>query len=84
MKTLSHIEEPKTVRDVQSLVGKVAALSRFISKMFDRCKPFFHCIKQSSVLELGEEQSEALKGLKRYLRTAPIILALNEEEDLFV
>ena len=41
MKTLSEIEEPRTIRDVQSLIAKVAALSRFILKIFDRCKPFF-------------------------------------------
>ena len=64
MKTLSQIEEPKTLRDVQSLVRKVAMLSRFISKMSDRCKPFFRFIKQSSTLEWGEEHSEALEGLK--------------------
>ena len=45
VKSLSSIQEPKTVRDVQSLAGKIAALGRFISKMSDRCKPFFHCIK---------------------------------------
>ena len=45
VKSLSAIQEPKTVRDVQSLAGKIAALGRFISKMSDRCKPFFQCIK---------------------------------------
>ena len=51
VKSLSAIQEPKTVRDVQSLAGKIAALGRFISKMSDRCKPFFQCIKQSASLE---------------------------------
>ena len=59
VKSLSVIQEPKTVRDVQSLAGKIAALGRFISKMSDRCKPFFQCIKQSATLEWGEEQSRA-------------------------
>ena len=45
VKILSEIEEPKTVRDVQSLAGKIATLGRFISKMSDHCKPFFQCIK---------------------------------------
>lgn len=72
------------MKDVQSLARKVAALSQFISKMSNRCKPFFRCIKQSSTLEWGEEQSEALKGLKRYLSIAPILSAPNEEEDLFL
>ena len=52
--------------------------------MSNRCKPFFRCIKQSLTLELREEQSEALKGLKRYLSTVPILSSLNEEEDLLL
>ena len=84
VKTFSQIEESKTVRDVQSHTGKVATLSRFNSKMSDRCKLLFHYIKQSSTLEWRKEQSKALRGLKRYLSTALILSAPNEEEDLFL
>ena len=52
--------------------------------MSDRCKTFFHIIKQSSNLEWGEEHSKALRGLKRYLSTAPILSASNEKEDFFL
>ena len=45
IKMLLDIEEPRTVRDVQSLAGKITSLGRFISKMLDHCKPFFQCIK---------------------------------------
>ena len=57
VKVLSKIEEPRTVRDVQSLAGKITTLGRFISKMLDLCKSFFQCIKQLASLEWGEEQS---------------------------
>ncbi|XP_020420718.1 uncharacterized protein LOC109949474 [Prunus persica] len=36
---------PKTVKDIQSLTGRVAALTRFISKATDRCAPFFKALK---------------------------------------
>ena len=67
LQTLSGIPEPRTVKDVQSLTGKVAALSRFISKMSDKCKPFFDSIKQSGPLVWGETQNQALKTIKRYI-----------------
>ena len=51
VKTFLQIEELKIVKDVQILAGNVAALSQFISKMSDRCKPFFRCIKQASTLD---------------------------------
>ena len=35
VKTLSEIEEPRTVSNMQSLAEKIAALGRFISKMYD-------------------------------------------------
>ncbi|XP_059650257.1 uncharacterized protein LOC132296026 [Cornus florida] len=36
---------PKTIKEVQALTGRIAALSRFISKLSDRCKPFFDTIR---------------------------------------
>ncbi len=33
---------------------------------------------------MGEEQSKALRELKKYLSAAPILSAPNEEEDLFL
>ena len=84
MKSLSEIEEPKTVRDIRSITGKIATLGRFISKMSDRCKPFFQCINKSASLEWGEKQSQAFKELKDYLNTEPILSAPEDGEDLFL
>ncbi|KAI5323170.1 hypothetical protein L3X38_032242 [Prunus dulcis] len=36
---------PNTVKDIQSLTGRVATLTRFISKATDRCAPFFKALK---------------------------------------
>ncbi|CAL9004513.1 unnamed protein product [Prunus brigantina] len=38
---------PKKVKDIQSLIGRVAALTRFIFKATDRCAPFFKALKGS-------------------------------------
>ncbi|CAL8085216.1 unnamed protein product [Prunus armeniaca] len=38
---------PKTVKDIQSLTGHVAALTKFISKATDRCAPFFKALQGS-------------------------------------
>ena len=37
----------KTVKEVQSLNGKVAALNRFILRVTYKCLPFFHTLKKS-------------------------------------
>lgn len=84
VKSLSEIEELRTVQDVQSIAGKIAALGRFISKMSDRCKPFFQSIRQLAYLEWGVEQSKAFKELKNYLSTIPILSTLEDGKDLFL
>ena len=53
VKSLSKIEELRTVQDVQSLAQKIAALGRFISKMSYCCKLFFQSIEQLAYLEWG-------------------------------
>ena len=41
VRAILELEPPRTVKAVQSLNGKVAALNRFVSKATDKCLPFF-------------------------------------------
>ena len=36
----------RTVKEVQKLTRRIAALNRFISKVTDKCLPFFKTLKQ--------------------------------------
>ena len=37
----------KTIKEVQGLNGKVAALNKFVSRATDKCLPFFCTLKKS-------------------------------------
>ena len=41
-----ELAPPKTVKEVQSLNGKIVALNRFVSRVTDKCLPFFHTLKR--------------------------------------
>ncbi|GKU97775.1 hypothetical protein SLEP1_g10867 [Rubroshorea leprosula] len=45
---IADMEPPKSVKDIQRLTGKVAALHRFISKSADKCLPFFKIMRSAS------------------------------------
>ncbi|CAL9019108.1 unnamed protein product [Prunus brigantina] len=45
IKALLNMTSLRTLKEVQSLTGHVAALNRFISRATDRCQPFFQAIK---------------------------------------
>ena len=47
VRAILELEPLRTVKAVQSLNGKVAALNRFVSKATDKCLPFFRVLKKS-------------------------------------
>ena len=44
---IMEMTPPTSIKEVQSLNGKVAALNRFISRVTDKCLPFFYTLKKS-------------------------------------
>ena len=41
IKAMLDMLPPSNIKDIQRLIGRVAALSRFMSKANDNCQPFF-------------------------------------------
>ena len=38
---------PKSIKEVQSLNGRLAAFNRFVSRAMDKCLPFFKMLKKA-------------------------------------
>ncbi|CAL9018474.1 unnamed protein product, partial [Prunus brigantina] len=56
------------------LTGRVAALTRFISKATDRCVPFFKALKGGKHhITWSPECDEAFQNLKNYMSKAPLL-----------
>ena len=49
VRAILEMSSPKTIKEVQSLIGRVAALNRFVSKAIDKCIPFFKTLKRAFV-----------------------------------
>lgn len=43
---ITEMKSPRTLKEVQSLTGKLVALNRFISKAIDKYRVFFKVIKK--------------------------------------
>ena len=46
IRAIVELEPPMTVKEVQSLNGKIAALNRFVSRGTDRCISFFCTLRR--------------------------------------
>ena len=47
VQAIINMESPRTVKEVQKLIGRIAALNRFVSRATDKCLPFFKTLKQA-------------------------------------
>jgi len=66
-------KSPISIKDVQRLVGKVVALSRFIPKMAENIKPILSLLKKASRFKWDEECEDVFTRLKTFLASPPVI-----------
>ena len=82
VRAILELEPPRTVKAVQSLNGKVAALNRFVSKATDKCLPFFRVLRKS--FEWTDECQKAFDDLKKYLSSPPLLSLSMPGEELYL
>ena len=82
VKTILEMSSPKTIKEVQYLTGRVAALNRFVFKVTVKCLPFFETLKQ--VFFWTDECETTFQDLKCYLSNPPLLSSSKKGEDLFL
>ena len=82
VKAILDMASPKTVKEVQKLTRRIAALNRFIFKAIDKCLPFFKTLKQA--FYWTDECETTFQELKRYLSNPPLLSLSKEGESLYL
>ncbi|XP_068461636.1 uncharacterized protein [Phaseolus vulgaris] len=67
------MRSPATVKEVQQLTGRMAALSRFVSASGERGHPYFQCLKRNNRFVWTKECEEAFVKLKEYLASPSVL-----------
>ena len=80
VQAIINMASPKTIKEVQKLTRRIAALNRFVSRLTDKCLPFFKTLKQA--FAWTEEYEATFQELKRYLSNPPLLSPSKEGENL--
>src|SRR3954453_21290044 len=71
---------PSNLKHIQQLVGRVAALSRFIARLGEKALPFYALMRKPGKFEWTAEAQIAFDRLKQVLSTSPILVTPHERE----
>ena len=80
VQAIINMASPKTVKEVQKLTGRIAAINRFVSRATDKCLPFFKTLTPAFMWT--DECEAAFQELKRYLSNPPLLSPSKERESL--
>ena len=78
IKAVLEMRPPSNTKEIQDLIGRISALSRFLSKSSDKCQPFFQILKKAFHWDAHCE--EAFSTLKTYLSFPPIMVSPSKGE----
>jgi hypothetical protein len=84
IKEILNISRPKDLKDVHRLIGCVAAVSRFISRLGKKALPLYKLMKKSDEFVWTNEADAALKDLKKVLSTTPVLAAPEDQEPMLL
>ena len=67
------MKEPTNLRGVQQLAERLAALSRFISRLGEKALPFYKLLKKTGKFEWTKETTTAFAALKKTLSSKKVL-----------
>ncbi|GJZ28306.1 reverse transcriptase domain-containing protein [Tanacetum coccineum] len=86
-KAVIQLPSPRTMKEVQSLNGKLAGLNRFLSKSADKSLPLFKTLKKCAKkgdFRWTTEAEEAFTQLKQHIAALPTLVAPRPGEELIM
>ena len=84
IKAITSLSKPACVNDVQRLARRIAALSRFISRLGEKAMPLYQLMKNTDNFVWSDAADEAFEALKKQLAEPPVLAAPIDKEPLLL
>src|SRR3954467_9781076 len=84
VQAIARMQEPTDIKGVQQLTGRLAALSRFISRLGACTLPFYQLLRKGEKFEWTEEACKSFAELKKTLSIPSILAVPKEGEKMYL
>ena len=65
IKAIASLAKPACINDVQRLAGRIAALSRFLSRLGEKALPLYQMMKKTDHFVWSDAVNQAFEDLKK-------------------
>lgn len=84
IKAIQDMPEPRNIKNMQCLAGRIASLGQFLSRVGENGLALYHILKTASNFECTKEASVVFQELKAYLSSPPLFVIPLENEHLYL
>ena len=84
VRAILEMPPPKSVKDIQKLTRRIAALHRFISRAADKCLPFFKILRHAARFTWDDKCNDTFQALKEYMVSPPQLVSPTPGEILYI
>jgi hypothetical protein len=84
VEAIEKLQPSRTWREIQKLVGMMAALSWFISKLGEHGMPFYKLLRKADGFQWDDQATAAFNQLKQYLKSLPTLVSPWPEDILLL
>jgi len=83
-KAIIEMRSPTTVKEVQRLIGRLTAISRFLPKLAEQTQPIIQLLKKSTRFTWTDDCEQIFQKLKTTLTSPPILHKPDTHQPLLV
>ncbi|KAL0436085.1 UNVERIFIED_CONTAM: hypothetical protein Sradi_0316400 [Sesamum radiatum] len=84
IKAIIDMKAPTCLNEAQRLIGRIAALNRFIFKSAEKSLPFFKTLRKVKIFKWGTPCQLAFEELKAYLARLLLLVKPSPRETLYL
>jgi len=82
--TIIEMQSPNNVKEVQRLIGRLTAISRFLPKLAEQTQPIIQLLNKSAKFSWNDECEHVFQKLKNTLTSLPILHKLDTHQPLLI
>lgn len=84
VEAIDKIQNPKSVKGIQSFFGQINFLRRFVTNFAEISRPISKMLKKGSEIKWSDEPSNAFQQIKQAIKDAPILRAPDYDKPMHI